>query len=142
MQALAAGTSAGHRLNPELQAADRLSIHRRESLSTREVRHRFGFAGLRDRWNREICGNAIGGTRLDTLVCDAFLPLLAAHAQTNRELLAGARGCWFHWACGDLPPFVVAGLRQLTVFDRDEQPACHGLAQGLLGWLIEREARR
>lgn len=49
---------------------------------------------------------------------------------------------WFHWFCGDLPPFVPAGLRHLSVCEARGQPLCHGLAQGLLGWLIEREVRR
>jgi serine/threonine protein phosphatase PrpC len=31
-------------------------------------------------------------------------------------------------------------LKSLAVFDGHAQPACHGLAQGLLGWMLAREA--
>jgi hypothetical protein len=65
-----------------------------------------------------------------------LLPLLAAEAGQTLD------APWFHWYPGDLPPFLMSGLRQLGVFDGRKQPACHGIAQGLLGWLLEREARR
>jgi hypothetical protein len=91
---------------------------------------------FRMRVGREICGDAIGGTRLDNVICDAFLPLVATKGADFDRC-----GCWFHWFAGDLPPFVHDGLRHLGVWDRRQQPACHGLAQGLLGWLIEREVR-
>jgi hypothetical protein len=83
-----------------------------------------------------VCGGAIGGTRLDNLICDGLLPLLAA--QSGREL----HDLWFHWFVGDLPGFLTSGLRQLGYFDARTQPACHGAAQGLLGWLLAREARQ
>jgi len=103
---------------------------------TRVARRRHGFTPLRDQMAREICGDAIGGTRFDNLVCDGLLPLLATQTERNLE------GAWFHWFAGDLPVFVAAGLRQLGVCEGRRQPACHGLAQGLLGWLIARDARR
>jgi hypothetical protein len=104
---------------------------------TTPQRREHGLARLRDGIAEGISGGAVGGTRLDTLICDALLPLVATRGdQFDR------RGCWFHWFIGDLPPFVNAGLRYLGVWDGREQPACHGLAQGLLGWLIEREVRR
>jgi hypothetical protein len=48
-------------------------------------------------------------------------------------------GQWFHWFPGDLPPMVFEALRNLSVIGRPQQPSTHGLAQGLLGWLLERE---
>ncbi len=92
---------------------------------------------MRERIAREVCGGALGGTRLDNLVCDGFLPLLAAPMPEER-----LHGLWFHWFTGDLPPLLARGLRQLGVFDGRARPACHGAAQGLLGWLLEREQRR
>lgn len=105
--------------------------------ATTPQRRQHGLAKLREDIAGTICGNAVAGTRLDNLICDAFLPLVAARGETLDR-----RGCWFHWFPGDLPPFVNAGLRYLGVWDGREQPACHGLAQGLLGWLIQREVRR
>jgi hypothetical protein len=108
------------------------------AMGTREVRRTNHFTALRARVAGEICAGAIGGTRLDTLVCDGFWPLLAA--ATGRDD-ARWQGMWQHWFTGDFPPFVLRGLRELDVFQGAARPACHGAAQGLLGWLLEREAR-
>jgi len=107
-----------------------------EGATTGIARRAHGFAALRKKF-AAVCGDAVGGTRLDNLVCDGFLPLLAAHAGREGE----GRGLWFHWFPGDLPPALARGLRQLGVFDGRGHPAGHGAAQGLLGWLLEREAR-
>jgi hypothetical protein len=101
--------------------------------STADFRRVHALARLRDRLAREICADAVGGTRLDNLVCDGFWPLLAA---------CGADGFfawWFHWPTGDLPPQVTAALRALGVSTHRSKPACHGFAQGMLGWLLARE---
>jgi hypothetical protein len=81
------------------------------------------------------CGAAIGGTRFDTLVCDGWLPLFAA--QSGDKMNLGP--IWVHWFPGDLPSWLSKSLRQLAVFT-PEQPACTGLAQGLLGWDLAGEA--
>ena len=104
---------------------------------TRGLRRQARLAAQREACANQVCAGAIGGSRLDTLVCDAFLPLFGAVSEKAERY-----GAWFHWFAGDLPPFVPVGLRQLNVCDGRTQPACHGLAQGLLGWLIEREVRR
>lgn len=105
--------------------------------ATTSQRRDHGLPQLRDRFAEVVCGHAVSGSRFDTLVCDALLPLAAT--RMNADAL---RGAWFHWVCGDLPTFVKTGLRHLGVCDGHGQPACHGLAQGLLGWLIDRETRR
>jgi hypothetical protein len=102
--------------------------------TTREVRRSLGFTAMRAEVAETLCATTISGSRLDNLVCDGWLPLLAT--QTGREV----QPLWFHWFAGDLPPVVSSGLRQLGVFDGRSQPACHGIAQGLLSWLLEREA--
>ena len=104
---------------------------------TREVRRQHRFTALRALLADELCGRAISGPRFDTLVCDGFLPLLASAAERDGAMHA----IWFHWFAGDLPPLVTNGLRELGVFSARAQPACHGVAQGLLGWLIERETQ-
>lgn len=105
--------------------------------STPEARRAGRFGDARDALARGVCASVVGGSRLDTLICDAFLPLAAAH--TGLPTLSTV---WFQWFCGDLPPLVLAGLKHLALTDGRTQPACHGLAQGLLGWLIEREVQR
>jgi hypothetical protein len=46
---------------------------------------------------------------------------------------------WFHWLVGDLSPRLHLVLKSLAVFDGHAQPACQGLAQGLLGWMLAQE---
>jgi hypothetical protein len=105
------------------------------ALPTSIVRRRLGLSRLRARLGLEILANAVVGNRLDNLVCDGFLPLLAARFE--RELFP----VWFHWLVGDLSPRLHLVLKSLAVFDGRVQPACHGLAQGLLGWMLAREDR-
>lgn len=98
-------------------------------------RRRLGVAALRAKICEEITGGNLSGSRLDTLVCDGLLPLLAAGS--GRDLLP----LWFHWFVGDVPGEVRRGLVALGLAAAGAGPQCHGWAQGLLGWIIEREAR-
>jgi hypothetical protein len=116
-------------------SARRLPLIELDGTGTREVRRTHRFTALRAELARELCGDAVGGTRFDNLVCDGLLPLIAAREP------ARLTGLWHHWFPGDLPPAVMRGLRQLALTDGKSQPASHGLAQGLLGWLLEREAK-
>jgi hypothetical protein len=94
-------------------------------------------AGRLTAWRSELAdtlaADAVGGTRFDTLVCDGFWPLLAAQAGGERQ------GLWFHWFPGDLPPSIRGALRELGVTGGPGRPACHGFAQGLLGWSLGHE---
>jgi len=103
---------------------------------TRATRADGHFGSWRERTLDEISAAAVGGTRWDNFLCDGLLPLLAAKG------CAGAEGVWFHWYPGDLPDFVVRRLRELGLTDGKAQPAAHGPAQGLIGWLIARESPR
>lgn len=105
------------------------------SAQTKEVRPALGLKNLREAFARDLVHDAIGGTRLDNLVCDGFLPLVAAG--TGQELFAG----WFHWYLGDVPAQFKKALPKLGVAGMPGRPLCHGWAQGLLGWLLDREAR-
>ena len=100
---------------------------------TGPARRRHRFKALRETIAATVCAGAVDGTRFDNLVCDGFLPLLAAEAGGDPG------GLWFHWFPGDLPPMWTRALRALGVTGPRGQPACHGLGQGLLGWLLERE---
>jgi len=103
-------------------------------VTTAYVRRAGEFGRWRERLLREVVAEAVAGPRLDTLLCDGFLPLLAA-TQTR----PGGEVFWFHWFGGDLPDAVRRGLRKLAVTGARDHPLSHGVAQGLLGWLIDRE---
>ncbi len=94
------------------------------------ARRQADLAGWRERFVG-VTGGVLGGSRMDTMICDGFLPLLAAHAG------ADAYGVWLHWFPGDLPPTVTRSLRSLGVFAGRSAPAVQGFAQGLLGWMVE-----
>jgi hypothetical protein len=105
----------------------------RAEAGTPAVRKRCHLVSLRGRLADDVTAGVAGGTRFDNLVCDGFLPLLAARTQRSFFLP------WYHWFAGDLPPRLRAVLKALAVVDGRSQPACHGLAQGLLGWMLARE---
>lgn len=104
--------------------------------STRDWRRTNGARKLRAAVENEICGVAIGGTRLDNLVCDGFLPLLATRDGAD---MAWLERCWRHWWTGDMPEQVAPLLKGLRMTGTRDRPACHGTAQGLLGWMLAGE---
>jgi hypothetical protein len=85
---------------------------------------------LREQLPADLTGGVVGGTRLDTLACDGFLPLVAAN--TGRDLYP----LWFHWFLGDVPDVVRTALPRLGVTGGRDQPLCHGYGQGLIAWLL------
>lgn len=104
------------------------------SFCTPDWRKLCTLARLRERIAGEIVGGGVGGTRLDNLICDGFLPLMSARTARSRS------GLWFHWYPGDLPPHLRTALRSLGLFAGRTQPACHGFAQGLIGWMLAHES--
>lgn len=106
-----------------------------EAMPTRLARQAIKLAKLRETISRDVLGDVVGGTRSDNLVCDGFLPLVAAQAGIE------AATVWFHWPLGDVPDQVRTALPKLGIAGRGAAPLCHGWGQGLLGWVLEHEAR-
>ncbi|MFA6960190.1 MAG: DUF2851 family protein [Opitutaceae bacterium] len=102
--------------------------------SVGEWRRTVRLTSIRGGLKTRICGGVIGGSRLDNLIADGFMPLLAAEAGLDLE------SAWSGWFVGDAPAVVVEVLRQLDVFDGRGRPVAMGPVQGLLGWMLEREA--
>jgi len=103
--------------------------------STPAARKHGKISQLRERWLDDLTAATLSGSRFDTLVCDGFLPLVAA------ETKADLSGIWFHWFLGDVPDSLRKALAMLGLAGHPQVPFCHGWAQGFLGWLAEREAR-
>ena len=103
--------------------------------STPVVRKLVRFSDWRARFARDLTGGVMVGTRLDNLICDGFVPLLAAETGRNLHPL------WHHWYAGDLPRRLATSLKALGLCSPRTQPLCHGLGQGLLGWMLARETR-
>lgn len=102
-------------------------------LPTKEARRRWALSEHRQALATAVVGDAVGGTRFDNLVCDGFLPLLAA--RLGEEAIWP---WWFHWPLGDVPAAIRRVLGKLEVTDRREHPHCHGWGQGMLGWFLTR----
>ena len=85
---------------------------------------------LRRQWSTELFADALPGVRLDTLICNGMLPLVAVDRPKGEW---GAY--WFHWFVGDLPDSLLRALKILDL-GSSGQPRCHGWVQGVLqGWL-------
>lgn len=110
-----------------------------EDGTTTHFRKRTELTSLADRLGRTVCGDTIGGTRRFTLLADGFWPLLAAQV-TDRSTVF--RPYWFHGYCGDLPTSITHLLVALELTKRGVSPLCHGLAQGMLGWVWREEERQ
>ncbi len=107
--------------------------------ATAAFRRAYDLSSLRQAFEEEVCGGAVGGTRLDNLICDGFLPLIAAR---NPRDAAAAAGLWYHWYLGDVPDRWLSLLRALGGFAAPDWPGAHGPVQGLLGWLVADEQRQ
>ena len=99
------------------------------------MRKQLSLPKLREQWCEEITATILAGSRFDTLVCDGFLPLVAAETQSDLS------AAWLHWFLGDVPDGLRKALVMLGLAGTPQAPFCHGWAQGFLGWLAEREAR-
>ena len=106
-----------------------------EGSATRAARKAAGFTALRERLSGELCGHAVTGSRFDNLVCDGFLPLLAARDKRGLVLI------WREWFAGDAPADRVKLLRRLDVFGGVAKPSAYGPLQGLLGWMLAHESQ-
>ncbi|MDR1789760.1 MAG: DUF2851 family protein [Opitutaceae bacterium] len=117
------------------ELADNLPEGRSGVGGTRAYRHLNEVAGIRERICHRVSNRILGGTRLDTLVCDGLLPLLSA--ETGRDF----QELWWHWFLGDVPAAHADLLEEL----RKQNPslvACHGLAQGMLGLFLSWEQEK
>ena len=100
-----------------------------------EWRRAVKLTGRREALKDGICAGAVGGSRLDNLVGDGFMPLLAA--ETGVDLGAA----WAGWYAGDAPAALASVLRGLGVFSGRDRPVAQGPLQGLLGWMLAHEAK-
>ncbi len=110
----------------------------------RQHRKALGLAVWRRRLAEEVAAGRLGGTRFDTMVCDAWLPLLAARAQSEGDEAGAARLAefWQAWTPGDAPEELARLAREFGgEGGRGGAPLSQGHLQGLLGWLATLLAR-
>ncbi|MBT3482368.1 MAG: DUF2851 family protein [Opitutales bacterium] len=92
-----------------------------------EFRKSCGLGEWRDRFSKEVVLEQVGGAKLDTLICDGFLPLLAARNERGLGMF------WFYWFSGNAPKSVVESLKNLQVLQPRRYVLSNGWTQGILG---------
>lgn len=117
------------RENDFARAAEKISPLSENFLLGKKFRVAANISALHKIFAEEIFAGTIGGTRLETLICDAIFPLCAADAGTDLFPL------WFHWFIGDAPAKTAKILREAELVSR-ERPICNGAFQGLLQILL------
>jgi len=110
----------------EWAEAAALSLSPEEFTDIAQVRRRWKLGIWRDRVAGQICGGVLSGPRLDTLIGNGLLPLLAAHT----GCAAFAR--WFCGGAGEVSPAVLKALRLAGVCGAGAAPRHEGAVQGLL----------
>jgi hypothetical protein len=104
--------------------------------STAAFRRRNLLSRSRKEVREVLFGEVLASPRLDTVLIDGLLPLLAAECGEERWF-----PFWWHWYPGDLPDSLRLFLRVLGTIDR-EQPLGNGAQQGALATLSAREQSR
>jgi hypothetical protein len=105
--------------------------------SVAALRRGLGLRALRDRIAREVFGDSVAGTRVDTLVCNLVLPFLAAACSGHGQALGRL---WHIWPPGDFPDHLSSAARHLRPAGV-RQPACNGFLQGVLSLQIDEQRR-
>lgn len=103
-----------------------LSVPEPELEDVARVRRTWRLAAWREQVAAQVLGGAVGGPRLDTLIGNGLLPLLAAHT-----------GCpaftrWFCGGAGEVSPAILTALRLAGVCGRGGAPFHEGAVQGIL----------
>ncbi|HQF39205.1 MAG TPA: DUF2851 family protein, partial [Opitutaceae bacterium] len=117
----------------EWGAAAELPVPDSEMADVAAVRRVHGQRAWRARLAGEIVGGAFGGARLDTLIGNGLLPLLAARTGCR----AYAR--WYCGEAGEAADRLTTALRLAGVFGRGGAPPHEGALQGMLQLALERQ---
>lgn len=97
-----------------------------EKEATAKYRKKVGISRIQETFLDQLVGRQVGGSKLDTLVCDGFLPLLSAQSGIDFG------GLWFHWYVGNAPDSLSKILKKLDVLETHRFPMSNGWVQGLL----------
>jgi hypothetical protein len=90
-----------------------------------EFRKMIGLSQLRKDCSQAVFSDCLGERRLNTLMCDAILPLATAAG------LIDGKPYWLHWPPGDAPAALARFLKHASVTNR-QRPCSNGWSQGAL----------
>jgi hypothetical protein len=91
-----------------------------------QARRTLGLGLLRRELADRVLFRPVGPGKLNTLACDALLPLAGAAG------LKAAEAAWFHWYPGDAPDALRDFLRRTGLVEGAARPHCNGWNQGAL----------
>ena len=103
-----------------------------KQVSASSNRKELGLAQLKKQLSDRVMADTVGGSRIENLVCDGFLPLLAA--ETGLQLFP----YWYQWYPGDVPSVLKQLFQRLGEGASRLGPASNGGFQGLIGCLLEK----
>ena len=109
-----------------LKLVNRLPMGQMSDESTAQFRKKVDLSGLQHTFPDRVVSGRISGSKLDTLICDGFLPLLSA------RFGADLSGLWFHWFAGNAPQILGKTLEGLEILETRRFPKSNGWLQGLL----------
>ena len=96
------------------------------------TRKTLGIAELKKALSSDVLNDSVGGTRIENLVCDGFLPLLSA--QTGDDCFS----IWYQWFPGDVPSVLKQLFSRLGEGASKLGPSCNGGYQGMIGCMLEK----
>jgi hypothetical protein len=111
-----------HCMELELDAIDQPIILNR----MQRQRQRLGTVALLQNLQHGLFHGEFGGSRIHTVMCDAFLPLIAA--KSHRDLFS----LWYLWQPGDCPEILLDVVRNTALVQIPETIQCNGWVQGLI----------
>jgi hypothetical protein len=97
--------------------------------STRQFRQRAQLPKLRKAIATDLMGSKIPQGKLDTIFCDALLPLAEAAG------LLDAYPYWLHWPHANCPEGILYCVRKTQLTNRD-RPLSNGMVQGILAFAM------
>jgi hypothetical protein len=109
-----------------LELGNRLPTGQISDETTAQFRKKADFAGIQRAFSDRVVSGRISGSKLDTLICDGFLPLLSARFGVDWS------GLWFHWFAGNAPEVLGKTLKGLEILETRRFPNSNGWLQGLL----------
>lgn len=109
-----------------LELVNRLPKGQMSDESTAHFGKKADFSGLQRTFSDRVVSGRIRGSKLDTVICDGFLPLLAASSGADLS------GPWFHWFAGNAPEILGKTLKGLEILETRRFPKYNGWLQGLL----------
>lgn len=98
--------------------------------TTSHFRKNYQLSQMHSHIQQSILAKSVSGTRFNTILIDALLPLAAVYY--NKDFFH----LWFHWFPGDMPSNVSSFLDPKIFFSK-KQPFCNGINQAVLQLFIQ-----